>query len=113
MFLLQLVQSIKFEHSIYEKIEDSPLVKLILTRSVTNQLLRNHLYWFLLIECETIAFEKVYAKVIYLLMKRLGDYSNGGAEAIEMFKRQGEFVAELVKISNVVCDQRENRRTKV
>lgn len=46
LYLLQLVQAFKFESELYTKIDDSPLVALLLERSCTNNQIKNDFYWY-------------------------------------------------------------------
>ena len=95
MYLLQLVQALKFEHTsvmsstlrhgrvsqrkrdaaLLED-EDCGLSQFLIDRSVANPILGTAFHWYLMIECEDRgAVGKMYAKVAFRYMKKLSEVS--------------------------------------
>ena len=96
LFLLQLVQALKFEHASLlmgstrsgraaqrkreasgQDDEDSGLSQFLIDRSVANSILGTAFHWYLMIECENRgAVGKMYAKVAFRYMKKLSEVRN-------------------------------------
>jgi len=70
LFLLQLVQALKYE-KIGEKNVESSLGKFLIERSIANPVLGNYFYWYLVVEIEDKRWEGVYQKMLYHFMKEL------------------------------------------
>lgn len=92
LYLLQLVQALKFESSTttssvragrtthrkrapsVSDSEDSGLAQFLIDRSVANAVLGNALHWYLMIEADPRMFAgKMYAKVAFRFMKKLAE----------------------------------------
>jgi phosphatidylinositol 3-kinase len=84
LYLLQLVQSLKFESSASDtrssrstasavSYDDSGLADFLVTRAVKNHVLGYRLYWYLTVEValEDRQIGKMYAKVIFNFRERL------------------------------------------
>jgi phosphatidylinositol 3-kinase len=71
LFLLQLVQAIKFEASEGIGGGDSSLVQFLIERGVRNPILGNSLYWYLMVETEDKTYGKTFGKVVYRFLKVL------------------------------------------
>lgn len=84
MYLLQLVQSLKFESSAAEQrssrsasnaisYDDSGLTDLLITRGVKDQVLGNRLYWYLMVEValEDRVMAKMYGRVVFKFMNKI------------------------------------------
>lgn len=105
LYLLQLVQALKFERTMTSASSDSPiplsrLAEFLISRAASNPQLGSYFYWYLLVEIEDPDSERkrLYSKVNYefqLAMRRL---PNGDATRAIM-KRQGEFIFLLGQIS--------------
>jgi phosphatidylinositol 3-kinase len=67
MYLLQLVQALKFE----EDRVDSPLSLFLIERGIENHVLGTLLYWYLMVECEDKCFSRKYAKIAYQYLSEL------------------------------------------
>lgn len=71
LFLLQLVQAIKFEGGYGQSTGEGALVSFLIERGVSNPVLGNSLYWYLMVETEDKTYGKTYGKVIYQFLKVL------------------------------------------
>lgn len=124
LYLLQLVQALKFEHIAVEtapaaggdagaarkassSIADSSLARFLISRAADNFMLGNYFYWYLMVECDdrsqmTAArgaeHRKMYARVAYDFMTELVQRP-GGEETRRVLLHQAELVAILSKIS--------------
>lgn len=108
MYLLQLVQALKFEKDSVEKdgesTQDSSLASFLISRATKNFMLANYLHWYLMVECDDQSVSqskehrKLFAKVEYDFMLQLVQVE-GGAERRTQLRRQGELITVLSKIS--------------
>ncbi|RKF55433.1 Phosphatidylinositol 3-kinase, root isoform [Erysiphe neolycopersici] len=108
LYLLQLVQALKFEpvsESINcERIKQSSLTKFLIERATNSFMLGNYFHWYLMVECDDQSngqgdgYRKLFAKVEYEYMTELVK-KNGGVETRKLLLRQAELIAVLSKIS--------------
>ncbi|ATY60238.1 Phosphatidylinositol 3-kinase [Cordyceps militaris] len=108
LYLLQLVQALKYEHISIEStegaLEDSSLARFLIQRAASNFLLGNYFYWYLMVECDDNSPEQgthsrdIYGKVAYDFMRSLIDQPNGDEERKTLL-RQAELIAVLSKIA--------------
>ncbi|KAM4065147.1 phosphatidylinositol 3- and 4-kinase domain-containing protein [Hirsutella rhossiliensis] len=111
LYLLQLVQALKYEHisaeSDNESAHDSSLARFLIQRAAANFMLGNYLYWYLMVECDDHSPEQgldnrnIYRKVAYEFMTQLVKQP-GGVEDRKTLLRQAELVAILSKIAGEV-----------
>lgn len=116
LYLLQLVQALKFEHIVPESsedvIHDSSLAQFLISRATKNFLLGNYFHWYLMVECDDKSedqspeYRKLFAKVEYDFMTALVARPEG-VEMRKVLLRQAELVAVLSKISAEVKLSRE------
>jgi phosphatidylinositol 3-kinase len=116
LYLLQLVQALKFEHispeSTQDATQDSSLAKFLIARATNNFLLGNYFHWYLMVECDDKSedqgaeYRKLFAKVEYDFMTELVKLPDG-VETRKVLLRQGELIAVLSKISSEVKTTRE------
>lgn len=85
MYLLQLVQSLKFESTASEQrssrsttvtaisYDDSGLTDFLIARGVQNKILGNRLYWYLMVEValEDRVMAKMYGRVVFKFMSKI------------------------------------------
>lgn len=84
MYLLQLVQALKFESAATEQRssrsaqsaishDDSGLTDFLIMRGVRNALLGNRLYWYLMVEValEDKVMAKMYGRVVFRFMNKI------------------------------------------
>ncbi|EPE35015.1 Protein kinase-like (PK-like) [Glarea lozoyensis ATCC 20868] len=120
LYLLQLVQALKFERISPEAdpSQDSSLARFLITRATHNFMLGNYFHWYLMVECDDTSDEqspehrKLFAKVEYDFMTELVKLPNG-EETRRVLLRQAELVAVLSKISGDVKLSREAIPRKV
>lgn len=108
LYLLQLVQALKFEPSPdsanREAIKHSSLAKFLIERATNSFMLGNYFHWYLMVECDDqsnrlgVVSQKLFAKVEYNFMTELVKKS-GGIETRRLLLRQAEIVTVLSKIS--------------
>ena len=122
LYLLQLVQALKFEKTSLEKggnqAMDSSLATFLISRATKNFMLGNYLHWYLMVELDDRSPEqmkenhKFFARVEYNFMTQLMQ-EPGGPERRNILKRQGELIVVLSKISKDIRYSREDRPKKV
>ena len=116
LYLLQLVQALKFEHispdSTQDATQDSSLARFLIARATNNFMLGNYFHWYLMVECDDksedqgVEYRKLFAKVEYDFMTELVKLP-GGVESRKVLLRQAELVAVLSKISMDIKVSRE------
>ncbi|CAK7204467.1 Phosphatidylinositol (PI) 3-kinase [Sporothrix eucalyptigena] len=138
LYLLQLVQALKFEHistsdgenggrrdeaggeepSMATTTHDSSLARFLITRVAGNLMLGNYFYWYLMVECDDHSAEQsaecraVYRKVAYDFMAEL-ELRPGGSETRKTLRRQAEWVAVMAKIAGEVKEAHESIARRV
>ncbi|KAH6674938.1 kinase-like domain-containing protein [Halenospora varia] len=120
LYLLQLVQALKFEHISpdTEATQDSSLAKFLIGRAINNFMLGNYFHWYLMVECDDKSqdqppeYRKLFAKVEYDFMTELVKLESG-AETRKVLLRQAELVAVLSKISEDIKTSKESISRKV
>ena len=122
LYLLQLVQALKFEKISLEKDDDhaldSSLADFLISRATNNFMLGNYLHWYLMVECDDRSSDqmkenrKLFAKVEFDFMTQLMQVP-GGPERRKQLLRQGELITVLSKISKDIRFSREDRPRKV
>ena len=75
MYLLQLVQALKFENIEKEQEIESTLADFLIQRSINNPILGNSFYWYLVVgvEYEQKDYSKMYGKIIYQFFTALSE----------------------------------------
>lgn len=111
LYLLQLVQALKFEHispdSTKDAVKDSSLALFLISRATANFMLGNYFHWYLMVECDDKSeeqpaeYRKLFAKIEYDFMAELVKQPDGH-ERRKILLRQAELVAVLSKISGDV-----------
>ena len=122
LYLLQLVQALKFEKISAESddgsTQDSSLAKFLIDRATSSPMLGNFLHWYLIVECDDRSpdqrkeYRKLFAKVEFDFMNSLVQAPDG-AERRKTLLRQGELITVLSKISKEIRFSREDRPRKV
>ena len=122
LYLLQLVQALKFEKISPESddgsTQDSSLAKFLIDRATSSPMLGNFLHWYLIVECDDRSpdqrkeYRKLFAKVEFDFMNSL-TRSPGGPERRKTLLRQGELITVLSKISKEIRFSREDRPRKI
>ncbi|EXJ92346.1 phosphatidylinositol 3-kinase [Capronia epimyces CBS 606.96] len=118
LYLLQLVQALKFEkYDIKEEgLPPSSLARFLIDRAAKNFILGNYLHWFLMVECDdegpdtNAANRKLFARVEYHFMVEL---EKRDPEQRKTLLRQAEMVAILSRISKEIRFSRTNRLSKI
>ncbi|KAH8978579.1 atypical/PIKK/PI3K protein kinase [Lactarius hatsudake] len=125
LYLLQLVQALKFESSASDtrssrstasavSYDDSGLADFLVTRAVKNRVLEYRLYWYLTVEValEDRLMGKMYGKVIFKFLKQLQESENG-KERKELLGRQAELVTSLAKRAKEFSNPKEPRPKRI
>ncbi|RQM07133.1 hypothetical protein DH86_00003481 [Scytalidium sp. 3C] len=122
LYLLQLVQALKFEHiasdSSEDAAQDSSLARFLISRATNNFMLGNYFHWYLMVECDDksedqgAGYRKLFAKVEYDFMVELEKLPDG-KDMRKTLLRQGELVAVLTKLSMDIRASREAIPRKV
>lgn len=118
LYLLQLVQALKFEthETDSEGLSSSSLAKFLIDRAAQNFNLGNFLHWFLMVECDdrgldtNAADRKLFARVEYHFMLELE--ARDPAQRKTLLK-QAEMIAVLQKIAKDIRFGRDNRINKI
>jgi len=123
LYLLQLVQALKFEHisieANQEATHDSSLARFLISRAARNFMLGNYFYWYLMVECDDKSVEQaeeirtIYRKVAYDFMTEL-EKIPGGKETRKTLLRQAEWITVLSRISGEIKEASDSiaRRTE-
>jgi phosphatidylinositol 3-kinase len=116
LYLLQLVQALKFEHispdSTQDATQDSSLARFLIARATRNFMLGNYFHWYLMVECDDRSeaqgaeYRKLFAKVEYDFMTELVKLP-GGPETRKTLLRQAELITVLSKISGDIKASKE------
>jgi len=122
LYLLQLVQALKFEKISSETDDDgtrdSSLARFLISRATNNLMLGNYLHWYLMVECDDRSpdqakeHRKLFAKVEFDFMIELTQAPDG-PERRKTLLRQGELITVLSKISKEIRFSREDRPRKL
>ncbi|KAK2786758.1 Phosphatidylinositol (PI) 3-kinase [Emmonsiellopsis sp. PD_33] len=120
LYLLQLVQALKFEaipnDVTGDVTQDSSLINFLITRAANNPLLGSYLHWYLMVECDdtgpsTISsHRKLFARAEYYFMVELEKHH---PEQRKILLRQGELIAVLSKIAKDIRFSKVNRGAKI
>ncbi|TPX42182.1 hypothetical protein SeLEV6574_g05723 [Synchytrium endobioticum] len=113
LYLLQLVQALKFE-GIGNKtqLHESPLAEFLIDRGIKNQVLGISFYWYLMVECEDRVVGRMYGKVVYQFMSAMMEVPDGHHRR-DVLKRQADLVATLAKISRDLRANKDPRPKKI
>ncbi|KAJ3163607.1 Phosphatidylinositol (PI) 3-kinase [Geranomyces michiganensis] len=112
LFLLQLVQALKFEGiSDKNSLQSSPLAEFLIKRAIKNPLLGNYFYWYLMVECEDKHWRAMYAKAAYYFMETMVQVPDG-VHRRKTLERQGKLVEVLLELCKV-ARSKESRPRKV
>ncbi|OLY81258.1 Phosphatidylinositol 3-kinase, nodule isoform [Smittium mucronatum] len=141
LYLLQLVQAIKFEPSIHSKLskkhqnhdskinkprissktpknpsgESSPigqLAALLISRSINDFDFCVRFYWFLMVESDSPRYNKLYGHVAYNLMSGMDKTENGRIYR-QTLRRQSELVYKLSNLASDISKSKEPRTKKI
>jgi phosphatidylinositol 3-kinase len=122
LYLLQLVQALKFEpvptDSNEPNMEASSLATFLISRAVEDFTLATYFYWYLIVEYDDKSPEQgqevrtMYAKVLHDFMVEL-ENTPGGSETRKALLREAELVTILSKISGDVKISSETTSRKV
>lgn len=117
LYLLQLVQALKFEHILPDSPEgtrqDSSLASFLIARASKNFLLGNYFHWYLLVEVDDNSeeqgevYRRLFAKVEYDFMTELMKLP-GGESTRRVLLKQAELITVLAKISGEVKTVRDS-----
>ncbi|KAJ1554757.1 Phosphatidylinositol (PI) 3-kinase, partial [Nowakowskiella sp. JEL0078] len=129
LYLLQLVQALKFEGltNSGNEISESPLAAFLIDRAIKNPILGNYLHWYLRVEMDEAnkipnptntqnsignnLLPKMYRRVALEFMKNMANVPDA-ANRRDVLKRQEELVATLTKISKEIRMMKEPRPKK-
>ena len=118
MYLLQLVQALKFEKLDGDATQDSSLASFLIARATNNFVLGNYLHWYLMVECDDQSphqardYRRLFARVEFDFMAKLMD-SPGGPEKRKQLLRQAEMITVLSRLSNELTKLGSNNRPKM
>jgi phosphatidylinositol 3-kinase len=118
LYLLQLVQALKFEKNEIkeEGLPPASLAKFLIDRAANNFDLGNFLHWFLMVECDdrgpdtNATNRKLFARVEYYFMLEL---EARDPEQRKTLLKQAEMVAILQKIAKDIRFGRDSRPNKI
>ncbi|KAF1917519.1 kinase-like domain-containing protein [Ampelomyces quisqualis] len=116
LYLLQLVQALKYEAP--GEGDDSSLARFLVTRAASSFALGNFFHWYLMVEISDFSTDQeaehrdLFAKVEYDFMVEL-EKTPVGVETRNTFRRQGELLTILAKISKDVRFGGGDRATKL
>ena len=122
LYLLQLVQALKFEKISPEpkdgSTQGSSLARFLISHATNNLMLGNFLHWYLMVECDDRSPDqvketrKLFAKVEFDFMTSLTQIPQG-PDRRKTLLRQGELITVLSKISKEIRFSREDRPRRI
>ncbi|KAI9822989.1 MAG: Phosphatidylinositol (PI) 3-kinase [Phylliscum demangeonii] len=122
LYLLQLVQALKYERISPEPAkdatQDSSLARFLIARATKNLTLGTYFHWYLMVECDESSpaqgteHRKLFARIEYDFMIELLKTPEG-PERRKTLLRQGELITVLSKISKEVRFWRGDRLQKI
>ncbi|ESK92357.1 atypical pikk pi3k protein kinase [Moniliophthora roreri MCA 2997] len=125
LYLLQLVQALKFESAASDQrssrsatnaisYDDSGLTDFLIARGVQDHILGNRLYWYLIVEValEDKVVSKMYGRVIFKFMTKILESENG-SDRRELLRRQGQLVETLAKRAKELRTSKDPRPKKI
>eukprot|EP00158_Paraphelidium_tribonemae_P006475 Partr_v1_DN27836_c0_g1_i1_m23389 putative Phosphatidylinositol 3kinase len=112
LYLLQLVEAIKFENIEERGAYESPLVEFLVRRALQNVLLGNDFHWYLMTECEDKVHSKTFAKVSYHFMTRMVEMTDGYLRR-DMLRRQADLIERLSTITRDLRSTKDARPKKI
>ncbi|KAF8968035.1 kinase-like domain-containing protein [Flammula alnicola] len=125
LYLLQLVQALKFESVVADQrssrstttaisYDDSGLSDFLIIRGVANPILGNRLYWYLMVEValEDRLMAKMYGRVVYKYMNKILEVE-GGSDRRETLRRQGLMIDTLAKRAKELRTSKDPRPKKI
>ncbi|KIP11047.1 hypothetical protein PHLGIDRAFT_100348 [Phlebiopsis gigantea 11061_1 CR5-6] len=125
LYLLQLVQALKFESTASDQrsarstssaisYDDSGLADFLIGRAIRNHLLGNRFHWYLMVEVqlEDRIMAKMYGRVVFKFMNKILESENG-MERRDLMKRQGELIETLAKRARELRTNKDPRPKKI
>lgn len=122
LYLLQLVQALKFEHvptnTNEPALDTSSLASFLISRAVESFTLATYFYWYLVVEYDDKSPEQgqevrtMYAKVLHDFMVEL-EARPGGADTRRSLLQQAELITVLSRISGEIKTSSETTSRKV
>ncbi|KAI9320243.1 phosphatidylinositol 3-kinase [Dichotomocladium elegans] len=115
LYLLQLVQALKFEHLVEKgtRSYDSSLLQFLLDRATQNPILGNYFHWYLMVECGDKIVGKMFAKISYLFFTAMLEKAPNGHHRRNVLRQQGELILTLSAISQEIRAMKDVRAKKV
>lgn len=118
LYLLQLVQALKFEkhETADEGLSPTSLARFLIDRAAYNFVLGNFLHWFLMVECDdqgpdtNAANRRLFARVEYHFMLELEARDPGQRNIL---LKQAEMISVLQRIAKDIRFGRDNRLGKI
>ncbi|KAK3695039.1 kinase-like domain-containing protein [Podospora appendiculata] len=117
LYLLQLVQGLKYEHISlqpgHEVAQDSSLARFLISRAVNSFILGNYFYWYVMVECDDKSQDQgqdtrvIYEKVAYDFMMELVKRPDG-KETRKTLLRQAEWIKTLSSISGEIKESNDS-----
>ena len=100
LYLLQLVQALKFEKSDSKKEVLSPLGEFLIARACKNSYFGNYFYWYLIVECEDNDEKNtgLYRNVLRCYSNELKKRGDKGEKQRNMFRKQNELINQIRNI---------------
>ena len=112
LYLLQLVEAIKFENIGEKGAYESPLVEFLVKRAVKNRILGNDLHWYLMCECDDQVHGKTFAKVSYHFMSRMVEHKDGYLRR-DVLRKQADLLEKLCSLTRELRSSKESRLRKI
>ncbi|EGN99051.1 hypothetical protein SERLA73DRAFT_54158 [Serpula lacrymans var. lacrymans S7.3] len=125
LYLLQLVQALKFESAASDQrstrsttsaisYDDSGLTDFLIARGVQNHVMGNRLYWYLMVEValEDRVMAKMYGRVVFKFMNKILE-SDNGSDRRELMRRQGLLIETLAKRAKELRMSKDPRPKKI
>ena len=107
VYLLQLVQALRYEAS-----DDSFLSRFLISRALSNEVLANFFYWFLVVGFENPSFERRAMATHQMFEQACHDLGPDGTQQWIALKRQGVLIERLTSITVDILNLRGARKVE-
>ena len=112
LYLLQLVQALRFEPITHRK-RPTPLGQFLISRAVKNQSLGNFFQWYLDVETLDSADCGAYTQVLSVYTNQLNEVAPKSEGRIHQIRHQYELVRKLYKLSKAIREKKASRPAKI
>ncbi|KAK9455873.1 kinase-like domain-containing protein [Dipodascopsis uninucleata] len=112
LYLLQLVQALKFDKVSNNRGKKSSLARFLEGRAAKNEILGNYFHWYVSVETEDGDSKTLYKNVLSDFLNTLAGMPNGSSR-LSLLKRQSKFISTFSVLAREVRFSKESRPKKI